>query len=84
MTTALMVLPTAVTETKGDAGDHQLKGADLSELLTKAAVERELARAVGVTDGLEIEAVHDIHTAVWTVQVFNRTTGAGKSLYEAN
>jgi hypothetical protein len=81
MTTAVMVLPTPVTETKEE---DQLRGTDLSDLLARAAVERDIERAAGVTDDLELEAVYDVQTGVWTVQVFNHTTGAGKSLYQAS
>jgi hypothetical protein len=81
MTTAVMVRPTPVTETKEE---DQLRGAELSDLLARAAVERDIERAAGVTDDLELEAVYDVQTGVWTVQVFNRTTGAGKSLYQAS
>jgi hypothetical protein len=59
-------------------------GKDLDELLAKAFVEKALAQALGPTDVLEVEAVHDVQTAMWTVQVHDATRLPHMSLYQLN
>jgi hypothetical protein len=81
MTTAVMVPPTAVNEGEEDC---PITGVDLTELLTGAGAERDIARATGVTDELEVEAVYSVETGLWTVQVFNHTRAVATSLYAAN
>jgi hypothetical protein len=56
----------------------------LDELLATAFVEKALAQALGPTDVLEVEAVHDVQTAMWPVQVHDATRLPHMSLYQLN
>jgi hypothetical protein len=59
-------------------------GSDLSELLEKASVERELAQMTGSGAELEIEAVYSVERSEWNVQVFNCSDYSARSLYSQN
>jgi len=58
------------------------KGAELEDLLEKAAGEKELFNGSESTDDYIIEAIYDIEKAEWTVQLFNRKSPQSKSLYD--
>lgn len=59
-------------------------GNDLSELLEKASIERELALITRSGDKLDIEAVYCIERSEWKVQVFDCSDYSARSLYAQN
>lgn len=77
-------LEAAITEVTGIGINEPVYGKELSDLLMKASVDRELALASGSADTLEIEAVFDVKKSEWTVQLHDASSPVGCSLYQMN
>ena len=77
-------LEAAMTEVTGVGVNEPIYGKELSDLLMKASVNRELALASGSASTLEVEAVFDVEKAEWTVQLHDASSPVGCSLYHMN
>jgi hypothetical protein len=84
MTTAAITMEPETMGMRDVMTNQPFTGKDLDELLMRASVEKALAQALGPTDVLEVQAVHDMPTAQWTVQVHNASRFPHMSLYATN